>query len=565
MVRMMRADGVRTVVWCTPWVNLDSRDGQIPPQPESERLHREPAPNVRAGGRRRALRPGSERRAVRARSGGWGPARRSISRAPTPRRGGASRSSACWRSGSRGSRPTTGTATTSPTTQGLSDGRAGAEAAWDLGGLHRRALQRALDEIHPGSGVLFGRSGWTGQHADRRHVGRRSGVGLLVAARACHRHPVGRRSGFSNWSHDVGGYLGHRLVERCPPELLVRWLQFGCFTPLMQAHARMPQEPWNYGERVLDLYRGYALAARDARPLHPCRRRDRGPHRAADHPAALPDRSRRPPRMVDHRRLRVRPGAVGRAGARRRRPRARGAATPRRMDRDVVGTAGPCALGPMSSSTHRSSAIPVWVRAGSIVVTYPAEHVARGLGDVPESDRPLVATLWGVPRLGRAAARLGDGTRVQLARRRMVGLRAPSAPRSASGRSRLTGRRHQDRVSDRVLAPAPPAYPGTGGRPRASPFRSARAERRSGAGAHQFHLPSSSISDGTSSARTIDASIRTASAVPMPSSLMNTSLEVANAPIATANSSAAAVTMRPVRSSPTPPPPSPTRRRRVPP
>ena len=27
--------------------------------------------------------------------------------------------------------------------------------------------------------------------------------------------------GFSNWSHDVGGYLGERLVERCPKELLV--------------------------------------------------------------------------------------------------------------------------------------------------------------------------------------------------------------------------------------------------------------------------------------------------------------------------------------------------------
>ncbi|HEY2437736.1 MAG TPA: TIM-barrel domain-containing protein, partial [Solirubrobacteraceae bacterium] len=44
-IAMMRADGVRTVVWVTPWVNLDSRDGQIPPQPESERLHRQPAPN----------------------------------------------------------------------------------------------------------------------------------------------------------------------------------------------------------------------------------------------------------------------------------------------------------------------------------------------------------------------------------------------------------------------------------------------------------------------------------------------------------------------------------------
>ena len=56
--------------------------------------------------------------------------------------------------------------------------------------------------------------------------------------------------------------------------------------------------------------------------------------------------------------------------------------------------------------------IPVWVRSGSIVVTYPQAHVAAGLGDVSESDRPLVATLWGSPPLGRAAARLADGTRI---------------------------------------------------------------------------------------------------------------------------------------------------------
>src|ERR1700746_162013 len=49
MIRLMRDDGVRTVVWVTPWVNLDSRDGQVPPQPGSERLHREPAPNYAKG------------------------------------------------------------------------------------------------------------------------------------------------------------------------------------------------------------------------------------------------------------------------------------------------------------------------------------------------------------------------------------------------------------------------------------------------------------------------------------------------------------------------------------
>jgi hypothetical protein len=56
--------------------------------------------------------------------------------------------------------------------------------------------------------------------------------------------------------------------------------------------------------------------------------------------------------------------------------------------------------------------IPVWVRCGSIIVTYRPEDVAGGLGDAPESERPLIATLWGHPHLGQTAVRLADGTRI---------------------------------------------------------------------------------------------------------------------------------------------------------
>src|SRR4051795_9805636 len=66
-------------------------------------------------------------------------------------------------------------------------------------------------------------------------------------------------SGISNWSHDVGGYLGERLMARCPKELLLRWVQFGCFTPLMQAHARFQQEPWTYDAETLRVYREHVL------------------------------------------------------------------------------------------------------------------------------------------------------------------------------------------------------------------------------------------------------------------------------------------------------------------
>jgi alpha-glucosidase (family GH31 glycosyl hydrolase) len=62
--------------------------------------------------------------------------------------------------------------------------------------------------------------------------------------------------------------------------------------------------------------------------------------------------------------------------------------------------------------------IPVSVRAGSIIVTYPAAHVARGLGDTPEAEWPLEVILWGEPALGSATAVLADGTRVSWRRGR---------------------------------------------------------------------------------------------------------------------------------------------------
>ncbi len=318
MVKLMREAGVRTVLWVTPWVNLDSRDGQIPPQPESERLHREPAPNYAPGA--------AAGHFVRDRSGepfvtqwwmGTG--------SPIDFTSGAAeqwwreQAKGVLRLGVEGIKADDGDGYYIPDDVRLADGRTGAEAAWALGGLHRLSLQRALDEVHPGTGVLFGRSGWTGQHATGlTWAGDQASdfwsLRVLVVASlsaAC--------SGYSNWSHDIGGYLGHRLVERCPPELLVRWLQFGCYTPLMQAHARMPQEPWHYSERVLELYRAYVLLHEQLVPYVRSAALTAARTGASDHPPALPHRPRRSAWLEHHRRLRLRTRAVGRAGARRRR------------------------------------------------------------------------------------------------------------------------------------------------------------------------------------------------------------------------------------------------------
>ncbi|HUO70134.1 MAG TPA: TIM-barrel domain-containing protein [Solirubrobacteraceae bacterium] len=409
MIGMMRADGVRTVVWCTPWVNLDSRDGQIPPQPESERLHREPAPTYAPAAAAGHFVRGSDGEPFVTQ---WWMGTGSPVDLTSPA------AEEWWREqvkrvlslGVEGIKGDDGEGYYIPDDVQLADGRSGAAAAWALGGLHRLALQRALDEVHPGRGVLFSRSGWTGQHATgMTWAGDQASdfwslrvTVIATLAAAC--------SGYSNWSHDVGGYLGHRLVERCPPELLVRWLQFGCFTPLMQAHARMPQEPWHYGERVLDFYRAYVLLHEQLVPYVRAAA-------ATAHRTGLP--VVRPLCLVDPADPRgwTITDAYGYGPALWVAPvlddgaREREVALPR--GEWIETWSGARVTGGtevvVATPLHR---IPVWVRAGSIIVTYPAAHVARGLGDVPESARPLEAALWGEPRLGRALARLADGTQI---------------------------------------------------------------------------------------------------------------------------------------------------------
>ena len=90
----------------------------------------------------------------------------------------------------------------------FADGRTGAEAAWAFPRHYREAMQEALDAEHPDSGVLFARSGWSGAQTPGivwggDQVSDFWRLQTLVVATL-----TGAASGFSNWSHDVGGYLG---------------------------------------------------------------------------------------------------------------------------------------------------------------------------------------------------------------------------------------------------------------------------------------------------------------------------------------------------------------------
>ena len=318
----MRADGVRTVVWVTPWTNLESADGQYPRDAASERMHRRPASNYSeaAIGGHFVRVPGGEPFVARWWMGTGSPIDFT---SPAARRWWKAQARPVLELGVEGIKADDGEGYYFPPDVRFADGRTGAELAWDYGRLYRETMQEVLDEVHPGTGVLFGRCGWTGQQATGMLWGGDQAsdfwsLRTLVAATL-----TAAASGFSNWSHDVGGYLGKLLVERCPRELLLRWVQFGCFTPLMQAHGRFAQEAWRYDDLTLDDLPRLRAAARAARPVHPRGGRDLRAQRPADHPPALSDRSSRPAGLGDRRRLRVRPRAVGGSGARGGRHRAR--------------------------------------------------------------------------------------------------------------------------------------------------------------------------------------------------------------------------------------------------
>ncbi|OFK57024.1 hypothetical protein HMPREF2811_06815 [Globicatella sp. HMSC072A10] len=63
--------------------------------------------------------------------------------------------------------------------------------------------------------------------------------------------------GYGWWSHDVGGHR-HGIRD---DELMLRWLQFGVFSPINRLHSAdsefLMKEPWSYGPPIGDLMREY--------------------------------------------------------------------------------------------------------------------------------------------------------------------------------------------------------------------------------------------------------------------------------------------------------------------
>ena len=104
--------------------------------------------------------------------------------------------------------------------------------------------KRGDDFILYGRGATPGTQKWVGQFAGD-HPSNFYGLKAVLtgALNLC-------ACGFSNWGSDIGGYFG--LPE---PAVYMRWVQFGCFSPLMRPHGKAPRDPWYYGEAAVASYK----------------------------------------------------------------------------------------------------------------------------------------------------------------------------------------------------------------------------------------------------------------------------------------------------------------------
>ncbi len=118
---------------------------------------------------------------------------------------------------------------------------------------YNKALWEVVEKNHPGEGIIWARSAWAGSQRYALHWGgdaATTNTGLLGDLRGGLSFGL---SGFSFWSHDMGGF-----VTASPEDIYRRWLPFGFLSSHTRAHGAPPTEPWLISENFTDAFRDCA-------------------------------------------------------------------------------------------------------------------------------------------------------------------------------------------------------------------------------------------------------------------------------------------------------------------
>ena len=115
---------------------------------------------------------------------------------------------------------------------------------------YNKALWEQVERSHPGEGVIWARSAWAGSQRYALHWGgdaATTNTGMLGDLRGGLSFGL---SGFSFWSHDMGGF-----VTASPEDIYRRWLPFGFLSSHTRAHGAPPTEPWLISESFTKAFR----------------------------------------------------------------------------------------------------------------------------------------------------------------------------------------------------------------------------------------------------------------------------------------------------------------------
>ena len=118
---------------------------------------------------------------------------------------------------------------------------------------YNKALWEVVERNHPGEGIIWARSAWAGSQRYALHWGgdaATNNIGMLGDLRGGLSFGL---SGFSFWSHDMGGF-----VTASPEDIYRRWLPFGFLSSHTRAHGAPPTEPWLISESFTDAFRACA-------------------------------------------------------------------------------------------------------------------------------------------------------------------------------------------------------------------------------------------------------------------------------------------------------------------
>jgi hypothetical protein len=95
-----------------------------------------------------------------------------------------------------------------------------------------------------GENLIWARSAWAGSQRYPLHWcgdSATTDIGLSSTLRGGLSFGL---SGFTFWSHDIGGFMG-----RTPEDLYSRWVPVGMLTSHSRSHGLPPREPWEFGEK----------------------------------------------------------------------------------------------------------------------------------------------------------------------------------------------------------------------------------------------------------------------------------------------------------------------------